>query len=167
MASGAGLNKVGNNGGVFLLTSVTSAATPIAVTAPTAPAYGTLGANDSGIVMAEGIAFTKWAFQIIQQGTTAASGYTFTLYGTISPGAHTAFMNQRVGIYTNTTDVRGMNWFQLPAPSEQGGTSVVVNPLTALGQVMLVSMPLVAVRAVLTATSTPLGQVAVIGFAVP
>jgi len=169
MASGAGLNRVGQRGGEILLYHVNANVSAITVTVPTAPSYGTLGANDSGIIMPEGIGFTKWTFQILQVGSTAASGYSFTLYGTVSQGAYTAFQNGRTGVFTATTspDVQPVNWFQLPAPSEQGGTAVVVNPLTAVGQVLTVSMPLVAVRAVLTASATPLGTVDLVGFAVP
>lgn len=167
--SGAGLNRIGQLGGVFLLRNVNANVSAVAATPPTPPAYGTFGINDSGIVMWEGIGFSKWVFQILQVGATAASGYSFTLYGTISRGVYTAKQAGRTGAFTASTnpDVQPVNWFQIPAPSEQVGTGIVANPLTAVGQVLYCSLPLVAVRAVLTASATPLGTVDLLGFAVP
>lgn len=169
--SGAGINRVGQRGAETLLDNVTSANTPVTLfQPPVGPAYGVLGSNDSGICMAEGIAFSKWVYQIEQVGSTAATGYSFALYGTISKGAYTAFSNQRVGLKTLTTgtvDVQPVNWFLLSAPSEQSGGGQVANPLTALGQYLIVSAPLVAVRGVLVASSSATGTVRLVGFAVP
>ena len=64
------------------------------------------------------------------------------------------------------------SWANIVAPSTEGGettpddTSQFYNPLTATGQFLYTSMPLVAVRAVVTATAAT-GAVTVLGYAIP
>jgi hypothetical protein len=159
MASGAGLNRLGQNGGEVLLSlapGATAVATPLT-------AYGTVGvpgtSNDSGAVMWEGIGFTKWVFQFIG----GITGYTVTLYGTIDPAARP----NGQPIAKGSTAIPATSWFVLPGPSEQGGTGTINNPITGTNPLFTASLPLVAVRAVVTAIATPTGQGAVIGFAVP
>jgi hypothetical protein len=164
MASGAGLNRVG---GVILTVTPNSSATATPLTT-----YGAVGVppawngGDSGLQMAEGAFFTKWVFQLIQIGPTAPTGYTVGIYGTMDPTAYysafpsgqwTAEYGQNTG--PGSTSVQTNSWFLLPAPSEQsiiGGTAS--NPITQVGQFLTCSLPLRAVRAVLTATSSAAGM---------
>lgn len=189
MASGAQLNRWGTRGGVTMLTlNATSAAFATPLTS-----YGTTtgsAPNDSGWWVTP-IGCTKFAFQLIQlPGSAAVTGYTVSFYGTLDPAAYsmyTASGQDGLTSYTgtNTQDIQvgnipyvaggfgyvytvlAQSSFLLPAPSEQSGTGTIVNPITTLNSALNVSMPLVAVRAVLTATTTPAGNCAVIGFAVP
>lgn len=157
MASGAQLNRWGNSGGVVLLT-LNSAASAIAL-----PNYGTVGTNDSGGYVGA-IGMTKWIFQKIGAGT----GYTVTLLGTINPAAYQAYTNGGAGDPIGTSAIPASDWFVLPGPSEQSGTGIIANPLTDTTPILTVSMPLVAVRAVLTAVSgTQSGVAQIVGFAVP
>jgi len=185
MASGAGLNKIGSNGGVILLDNITSSVTT--VVAPLA-AYGTMGANESGGKMTEGIAFSKWVFHLVPLTSTALSGISVTVYGTISPFAYLTFQGVVVNGqtpfpivpqqgpnfapgYTNATGfVPGIppwEWFPVPGPSEQGGTGNISNPLTASSPLLFSTLPLVAVRVVVTSALTGAGAARVYGFAVP
>lgn len=161
MASGAGLNRVGQYGGRLLLsasTAVTPVATPLT-------GYGTIGGSDSGPIMWEGIGFSKWGFQILGGGT----GYSVSVYGTLDPVLFkyldtpgTAGTPQALALI-----VPASSWFLLPAPSSETGTGADANPMVAANPTMLASRPLVAVRAVVTATATPTGVISVVGFATP
>lgn len=151
MASGAGLNRVGQRGGVLLLANIDS--TVVAYTTPQT-GYGVIMSNDSGAQMLEAIGFTKWTFQLIGGGNPQV-----TLFGTVDPAVYETGRGSTVCPATS--------WFQLPAPSEQSGTGGVSNPLGVNGVILLTcSLPLVAVRAVLT-TAASSGVASVIGFAVP
>jgi hypothetical protein len=70
MSSHQGLTRVGQNGGVIVMTL-----TP-AATAHTTPftSYGTIGLNDTGPVLFEGIGFVRGKFQLLDAGAVAA-GY--------------------------------------------------------------------------------------------
>jgi hypothetical protein len=109
----------------------------------------------------EAIGFTKFTFQAIG----GVTGYTITFYGTIDPAARP----NGIPLAKGSTAVPASSWFVLPGPSEQSGTGGINNPInTTTGNNLLTcSLPLVAVRAVITAVSTPTGSGAVIGFAVP
>ena len=97
MASGAGVNSVGNLGGIPILTVPPGATTPVAVASPTttygtnsgappAPGFATIG-TDSGVVMLEAKGFTKWTFQIIGpgKGATTTAAFSIAILGTIDP----------------------------------------------------------------------------------
>lgn len=181
--SGAGLNRVGNVGGVVLLTlnpTSTAVATPLT-------GYGTAG-NDSWVgtapltgaallgsnAMVEATGFTKWQFQLVPPpGGTTVGTYQVTLYGTTSSLAYSQWElshNPQAYAYPNSAPpaMPAAGWFILPGPSDQGGTGTDANPLTAAAPTLTVSRPLVAVRAVLTGGATPFaGNAQVIGFAVP
>jgi hypothetical protein len=171
MPSGAGLNRGGVVGGVTLLT-VPTTATPLTPTGAISPAYGTIGVNDSGGMMFYCAGFTKWTFQLIGPGVNSA-GVSVAIYGTLDPaglnyiyanGAHSGvsmdLCAQTVVPYTS--------WQLVPAPSEQGGTGTVANPMVTGGSTMLVSgTGWYAVRAVCTALSSPSGPVTVLASAVP
>lgn len=99
MASGAGVNTVGNLGGIPILTVPPGATTPVAVADPVAgygtnsgpatnPGVATIG-TDSGLVMLEGKGFTKWSIQLIGPGVEATTTAQFfiTILGTIDPTA--------------------------------------------------------------------------------
>ena len=162
MASGAGLNRVAQQGGKpLLLIDITATAVSTPLTG-----YGTIGSNDSGLVMLEAIGFTKWAFCLVGNTT----GQSVTIYGTLDPIASQAWNtphNGPKGGPDGSTVVPAGSWFKLPGPSEQTGTGGISNPLVAATPLLNVSMPLVAVRAVLTVTSSPAGDCQVLGFAVP
>ena len=97
MASGAGVNTVGNKGGLLLLTVPPGASTPISVSSPQS-AYGSnngqtnnpwvaTSGTDSGIVLVEAKGFTKWTFQIIGPGVgaTGTAAFNISIYGTVDP----------------------------------------------------------------------------------
>jgi hypothetical protein len=164
MASSAGLNRLGARGGEVLLTLQ-----------PGSPA----GDLDSGIMAAEGIGFSKWVFQIIGAGSSAA-GYTVTLYGTIDPAAYNAVWGypgnpaQNIpAIAASGMRYKGLpstSWFQLPGPSEQSGTGNMSNPMiSGISNTLFTTLPLVAVRAtaVISTTSVPTSPVQVLVFGVP
>lgn len=162
MASGAGINRWGNSGGVTLLaglgTATTSVATPLS-------GYGTinaLGGNDSGGFGCAAMGFTKWVFQLL--GNTA--NISVTIYGTEDPAAYSAFTTNS-GQDGWSSPCPASSWFALPGPSEQSGTGAIANPLTSTTPLLVVSLPLVAVRAVVTAASAPTGRGSVVGFAAP
>jgi hypothetical protein len=171
-ASGAGLNRVGEEGGITLLSLQTTAT---ALASPTT-GYGTIGVNDSGIQMLEAIGLTKWVFLL--GGATNLSGWSVTIYGTIDSVAYQAWQpanysaaglyGQSTGGPRGSTVVSAGSWFVLPGPSEQGTTGSIGNPLTSTTPILTSSLPLVAVRAVLTTlTGTPASACTVQGFAVP
>jgi hypothetical protein len=132
--------------------------------------------NDSGVFGCAAMAFTKWAFQLL--GNTA--GISVSLYGTLDYNAYLVYTaNSGVEGYTTGSQylagtvirapvsVPASSWFLLPGPSEQSGTGSIANPLTGAVPVFTCSLPLVAVRAVVTASAGPSGQGSVIAFAVP
>lgn len=67
--------------------------------------------------------FRNWAFTAISSGTVTGTP-TVSVYGTLDP--ITAY-SQVAGFPTLT----GARWFLLPAQSEQTGTGIVSNPITA------------------------------------
>jgi hypothetical protein len=198
VASGAGVNRVGNLGAVPLLTIPPGASTPVAV------AYGAYGSNsgapfsqvqngifnaatigtDSGVQMLSAVGFTKWTFCLVGPGVIAAgtAAFNIAIYGTTDPtllGQSYATAATLIGtqghdpnFQASLTIIPATSWFLLPAPSEQSGTGLVSNPLTTAAagpSILSVSMPLVAVRAVLVgpAPTTGTGPITVLGFAVP
>jgi hypothetical protein len=175
MASGAGLNRTGNGGGVKLLSNL-GAGTATVATPLTG--YGTIGVNDSGyFAMPEAIGSSKWTFQLVRSPSSATtfSGLSVTIYGTIDSRAYADWKNSNepAAYGLNLTQggvpqtIPADSWFVLPSPSDQTGAGAAVNPLTAPGSFLYCSLNLVAVRAVLTGSTTPTGSCDVIGFAVP
>jgi hypothetical protein len=182
VASGAGLNRWGNNGGVTLLAGLSSTTTAVATPLT---GYGTVsnqngvalaGGNDSGVWGCAAMGFTKWVFQLLGNLT----GISVTLYGTIDPNAYLVYTaNSGVDGFTtgslylggapqrSAVAVPASSWFVLPGPSEQTGTGSIANPLTSTTPLFVASMPLVAVRAVVTTSTAAAGNGSVIGFAVP
>lgn len=160
--SGAGLNRVN-------ATILTVNANASAVVSPLT-AYGTLGVNDSGQVLTEAMNFTKWTFSLIGGGTPAT--YGITLYGTNDPAAYTAWkmaLNPSYAMLYNggkTVTLPATSWFKLPGPAEQSGTGAISNPITPTSPLLTVSLPLIAVRAVLTTAGTG-GPISVAVEAVP
>ncbi len=142
----------------MLLANIGPATT--AVVSP-ATAYGTLGVNDSGW-FATPIGMSKYTFQLVGGGT----GYSVSVYGTIDPTAYLSY-TQHYGSDGFEGSVPATSSGLLPAPSEQSGTGNMANPLTSTALFLYCNMPLVAVRAVLTASATPTGSVSLIGFAIP
>lgn len=200
MASGAGLNTVGNLGGVPLLTVPPGASTPTSVALgaygtnsgpppagpqfPAQPYYNATIGNDSGVQMLAAKGYTKWIFQIVGPGAFAATtaAFTVSIYGTIDPNlARLAYQTganypgqqgQSPSLEASLTAIPASSWFLLPGPSEQTGTGSITNPLvtSATGAALFIaSLPLVAVRAVLTGTAPTTGTagITVLGFAVP
>lgn len=200
MASGAGLNRVGNLGGVPLLLVPPGASTPTAVAFgtygtnngapgpapqyPVPPYYNPTVGTDSGIQMLQAAGYTKWTFQLVGPGVTAATtaAFSISIYGTIDPnilqqsyqtaGNYPSSVGKDPSFTASLTAIPATSWFLLPGPSEQTGTGSITNPLTtaAAGPTILTaSMPLVAVRAVLTGTAPTTGTapIIVLGFAVP
>lgn len=189
MPSGAGLNTVGNLGGVPLLTisptdgAVTAGTYGRNSGAPASTRQATFG-NDSGVQMLMASGFTKWTFCIVGPGSLGvdSAAYSVSIYGTIDPeleryaGQNAAtHISQHNGIDPSLNGrldvIPATSWFLLPAPSDDPDAGSVTNPLatTATGPTILnCSLPLVAVRAVLTtAPTTATDSITVLGFAVP
>lgn len=164
MASGAAQNRVTQDI-LFVNPSAAVLASPLT-------GYGVIGGNDSGQVMNEATSFTKWTFQMTGGGT----GYAVMIYGTADRLAYRAWVNSlNPGQPTfsapsqpliNTAGLAS-SWFPLYGPSDQSGTGVPANPMTAANPSMQFSGELVAVRAVLTSSVTPSGSVTIIAAAVP
>lgn len=162
MASGAGLNRWGPSGGVPFFFSVDGKG--IAHDSP--QTLGASGSVDSGPIAVEAIGFSKWAFQLCQEGATPLVGYSAQIYGTIHPAAYRAWQAKIQGLATVT--VPASAWFPLPAPSEQSGTGTSTNPITATGVVLPYNLsPLVAVRCVLTTNASGAGTAQVFAFGIP
>lgn len=158
MASGAQLNRWGNSGGVTLL-NLNPAAAPVAL-----PGYGVQGVNDSGGFVTP-IGLSKLVFQAIGDGT----GYTVTILGTIDPAAYALYKG-----VDPIANIDKNSWDQIPVRGSQttGDTVQFANPIVIPAAAGFVKMyycdiPLVAVRAVLTATAAPTGNVSILGFAIP
>lgn len=183
MASGAGINTVGNLGGLPLLTVSSGASAVSSPTttygtnsgAPTAAGLATFG-NDSGVIMLEAKGFTKWTFQIIGAGKSAA-GYTISIYGTTDPallrlayqtaGTTSGQMGQQPDLMNSLTAIPATSWDLLPMQATTGGATEG-NPLvTGTNTIGMYSGAIVAVRVVLTATSGTPSPITVLGFAVP
>lgn len=161
MASGAGLNRWGEYGGVPILTTSAASAT-------------------SAMIAMEAIGFSKWAFQLLGTFT----GYSVVIQGTIDPLAYQLWQAAMQGksvtvggtVYSGPallTALPDTSWADLVAPSTEGGESGTPdaaeqfwNPLTAAGQWLYSSYPVVAVRAVATGTSQT-GTLTVVGMAIP
>ena len=159
------------------------------VAAPLA-GYGAVGStqnmwtgSDSG---AQGMAWAyskEWVFHAIQIGSVAPSGYEISLYGSNDPRLLVPpYVSQRPTPYIMTptgrdgalrlpigtdiqngdvTAVPANSWVQVPAPSDQGTIVIDYNPITAVGQMLYAKRPLIAVRAVLTATPAAVGSLAI------
>jgi hypothetical protein len=159
MASGAGLNRVGQNGGEAILTvnpTTAAYATPLA-------GYGTVGSNDSGTVFWEAIGFTKTAIQLIGPGATAA-GYTVSVYVTLDPAARPGGQPVAKG----STLVPATSWAVPPSQAAGGAAGGDALPLvTGTNTLAFISGPFVALRVVCTATATPTAAITVLAFAVP
>lgn len=158
MASGAGLNRVGQNGGEQLLTinpGATANATPLAT-------YGVVGVNDSGAVFWEAIGFTKIAVQLVGPGATAA-GYSVTFYATLDPSLRlTGIPPAKGSVLLPTT-----SWATPPFQASTGG-GAEANPLvTGTNTFGIINAPIIAIRAVLTTVGTPTAPITVLAFAVP
>ena len=155
MASGAGLNRVGFRGGKIILTCTKD------------------GTYDSGIVMSEAMAFSKWLFQLRVEGSGSGtvSGWSVTLYGTIDPTAFDLYEQFNAGGYTTNplTLLPTTSWVGIPAPSTEDTSPDAyawANPLTATGLSLYSPAPWIAVRAVAVGSSST-GAIDVLAFAVP
>lgn len=158
--SGAGLNRV--TGVVLAVNAAT------AIVAAPLTAYGTIGVNDSGQVLTEAMGFTKWTFTLLGGGT----GMSVTIYGTNDPVAYAAWKASfNPALYAQRTGgapvLPTSSWFALYAPADATGTGAPANPMTATNPSMQFSGGLIAVRAVLTASATPVGSLSVAVEAVP
>ena len=160
MASGAGLNRVGFRGGKIILTCTKD------------------GTYDSGIVMSEAMAFSKWLFQLRVEGSGSGtvSGWSVTLYGTIDPTAFDLYEQYFEGQWKAITPVispltllPATSWVGIPAPSTEDASPDAyawANPLTATGLALYSPAPWIAVRAVAVGSSST-GAIDVLAFAIP
>jgi hypothetical protein len=169
VASGAGANRVGEFGGLVLLRLRPDAA---AYTTDPRLGYGTIGVNDSGLCMIEAQGFTKWTMQLCPEplGVGLPDGYEVSLYGTIDRTGYLAWEEKNYGPTggpMGSTIVPPGSWMLLSAPSDQSGTGTDGNPLTFRTPALAPSRGLLAVRAVLTASTSPSGGAVVYGNAVP
>lgn len=175
MGSSAGANRV-------LVPILRLRPSATAVTTPLTT-YGTIGLNDSGLVLVEAQYFTKWGFQLcpeeVAQPTlpntaVLASGYSVTIYYTISRYVQFAQQVRTTQPYQSPADATGSTlvppgaWWPLPASADQSGTASDYNPLTAAGPVLAGSRFALGFRAVLTSiTGTPASGATVYGGGVP
>lgn len=135
----------------------------------------------SGPVGAEAQRFTKWVFHLgpNPEGSALPTGYTVSIYGTNDGNAinDEALVVSATGVPTYQTvgapnanypapGASGESWFLLPAESEQSGTGLMTNPLTAVGNSLYYNGPLLVVCCVIT-SSSPTGGVTVFGYATP
>jgi hypothetical protein len=172
-----------------LILTVTPSST--AVAAPLT-AYGTsIGCtqnmwtgNDSGT---QGMAWAlskDWVFHAIQIGPTAPSGYEISIYGSndprcmiplnindrpspyvVTPTGRDAVNRLPIGFQVANGDslaVPANSWVLLPSPSDQAGTGIDVNPITAVGQMFHAKRVLLSVRAVLTASAGAVGSLGIV-----
>ena len=158
--SGAGLNRVS---GVILSVSAstTVVSTPLV-------SYGTIGVNDSGQSFTEAMGFKSWTFSLSGGG----SGYSISIYGTNDPMAYAAWKasfnpQAYAGRVGGAPTLPASSWFLIDAPSAQTGTGSIANPMTSTSPLMQYKEPLIAVRAVLTASSAASGTVNVNVLATP
>ncbi len=186
MASGAGGNRVGSLGGLPIL-RLRPTATPFT---GWATGYGTIGLNDSGLVLIEGEAFTKWRIQLAPEGPLTSgltggvasgalpSGYEVSIFFTIDRSAYMALgsttyptaQNQSYpgpnGGPMGSQIVPPGSWVLADEPSAQGGSSG--NPLTSSTPFFSIGNTVVALRAVLTGvTPTPAAGAIVYAMGVP
>ncbi len=158
MASAAGLNRVGQNGGEQLLTvnpGATAVATPLTT-------YGVVGVNDTGAVFWEAIGFTKIAVQIVGPGA-ASAGYSITFYATLDPSLRVNGIPPPKGSIL----LPSTSWATPPFQASTGG-GAEANPLVSGTNTFgIINAPIVAIRAVLTTIGTPTAPITVLAFAVP
>lgn len=114
--------------------------------------------------MTEAFAFSKWLFQLTSNATSI-SGWSVAFYGTIDMGAYYSTRSVKLPGYGSGYTFPSQSWCFLESPSGSSGGQWP-NPITTLGVMLYVPIPLVAVRVVATATSA-VGDIAVLGFAVP
>ena len=159
-----------------LVPTATAVATPLT-------GYGTIGLNDSGLVLVEAQFWTKWGFQLCPEevpqpalpNTTAlATGYSVTIYYTLSRYVQFAQQTRQTQPYQSPADATGSTlvpvgaWWPLPAPSDQSGTATDYNPLTSDGPVLAGNRFAMGFRAVLTTiTGTPASGATVYGGGAP
>jgi hypothetical protein len=163
MASGAGINSVGNLGGIPILTVPPGASTPAAVAGPTAnygtnsgapnqPGVATVG-TDSGVVMLDAKGFTKWTIQIIGPGksATGTAAFNITILGTVDPTLlyeayqtpGTNFFKGGAGLFASQGTLVGQQPNQMNSLTAIPATSWDVLPMQATGTTVVDSNPLV------------------------
>jgi hypothetical protein len=143
--------------------------------------YGTIGGNDTGLILVEARFFTKWGFMMCPEeypltqpnNRALPTNYAVTIYYTISKVTFKAQTNQQVP-YAGPIGADGStlvpvgSWWPLPASSDQSGTASDANPITSDGPVLAGSRFATGFRAVLTAvTGTPTAGVIIYGGGVP
>ena len=156
--------------------SATAVATPLT-------GYGTIGGNDSGLVLVEAQFWTKWGFQLCPEeveqpatpnNTALPSGYAVTIYYTLSRYVQFAQQTRSTQPLQTPADATGSTlvpagaWWPLPGPSDQSGTGADYNPLTSDGPVLAGNRFAMGFRAVLTTiTGTPAAGATVYGGGAP
>lgn len=160
MSSGAGLNRVFRN--LLVLTpAATAVANPLA-------GYGTIGVNDTGMIMNDAMNFTKFTFMF-----SGSDAYSVTIYATADKRAYDLWRynlnpNPYLPQWQGTAPTLPASaWVVCPGPSQQGGEGGVANPLTATNPTFVAGNSWLAFRAVLTTIGTPTTQVTLTVDAVP
>lgn len=139
-------------------------------------ALTTAGTFDSGIVLTGGAGFEHAAFQLVPGAAgVTPSGFSAQVFGTLDPNAlldSAGIVGTTGGIGSNPNPnypapgAAGGAWFPLPAPSEQAGTGTgVVNPLTAINQVLESKVPCLAYWVQVTVTA-PVSSANVVGWTI-
>lgn len=169
--SGAGLNRVGKNGGIVCLSFDSSVA---AYTTPYT-GYGLIGVNDSGPIMWEGAGFTKWTVQIIGSGAYQ-TGYEVSVYFTIDPVLLTKissgfryepqYPTKDSGFFDQTSLselIPASSWVLAPLQSATGGGPEANPFITGTNWGGFLSGGAIAIRMVLTNTDSPAAGTACTG----
>jgi hypothetical protein len=175
---GPGSNMVGSWGAKPIL-RLRPGATPLA---NPKTQYGTIGINDSGLVLYEAKGWKSWGFQLapetlaafpIPNNTVLPNGYVVTLYYTILQVAALAQFNRTQPMQTpigadGSTILPVGAWWDLPQASDNAGSATDNNPITFAGPVCAGTRFAVAFRAVLTnVIGTPAAGAIVYGGGAP
>lgn len=113
------------------------------------------GPFDSGPIMGDAAGLHIWQAQLLQEGTTAMTGYSATIYGTLDPAVKNDDGTLNLNYPGPGLTAGGLagNWFVLDAPSQQAGAGTVNNPLTAATQVMVSKTAVLAIWVHVTASA--------------
>ena len=188
MASSAGSNLIN----AYILVNVGPNSSFVAPAGDGLPptSYGTFGpgGNDSGGFAVEARAYKSLTFQLVQQGSVALAGYQVSLYGCTDPAAYQTHIyaiqgrtpqglsalpfggnaeslgSAAMGYYPG---IPAGSWGLLPGAADAAGTGVISNPLTPQNPFFTTGIPLVAIRAVVTANAGSAGTFSVSVLATP
>jgi hypothetical protein len=164
--------SVGSAGANTLWIPVLKIRPAATVVASPLAAYGSIGVNDSGLILFEGRGFSKVSFQIapepptvpvtLPNNTALPDEYGISVYYTVDTTAKLAQpQNPQSGMglggpqigATGWTGIPVGSWVLLPAADDQSGTGVDANPMTSTNPGISSSRCAGGYRVVLTANA--------------